>query len=117
VIIFPAGYGCLYYFDRLGWVGRESFGRLSHVAPEDVPSPLYVTARIVRGAHWAVYFTDTSPGNPEPELEAFLRTTYARAQLGAGFEIFDLTHPAASPPPPAPTVEGETDEAATGGAG
>jgi 4-amino-4-deoxy-L-arabinose transferase-like glycosyltransferase len=115
VIILPPGYGCLYYFDRPGWVGRESMGRAeSKVAPSDRPTPLYITSRIPRGAHWAVYFTDAGAGGARPDLEAFLRATYRLAQTGAGFEILDLTRPAdPSPPPPPNTIAAPEEDQAT----
>ena len=71
----------------------------AEVAREDIPRPLYVTSRLARGARWAVYFTDGGPG-ARPGLEAYLRTTYWRAQTGDGFELFDLSQPASQPPPP-----------------
>jgi hypothetical protein len=101
VVIFPPGYGCLYYFHRPGWVGREFLGRApAEVAAEDIPGPLYVTSRISRGAHWAVYFTTAGPG-ARNDLEGYLRTTYYRAAVGAedSYEIFDLSKPATTPPP------------------
>lgn len=111
VIVFPPGYGCLYYFDRPGWVGRESMGRSkATVAPEDLPGPLYVTSRVSRGARWAVYFTDTSPGGARPDLEAFLRSRYSLAERRDGFEIFDLSRPA-PPPPVAPGTYDAAGEA------
>ncbi len=111
VLIFPPGYGCLYYFHRPGWVGREFLGRsASEVPPEDIPSALYVKNRIARGARWAVYFTAAGPG-ARPDLEAYLRTTYYRAALGeaGSYQVFDLTRPAAvpAPCPPAGTERGE----------
>lgn len=106
VIIFPPGYGCLYYFHRPGWVGREASGRaLSEVAPEDLPGPRYVTDRRTRGARWAIYFGSTGPG-ARGDLAAYLRTTYRRVLLGEGqaYEIFDLTLPATVPPPCPPVL-------------
>ncbi len=101
VIIFPPGYGCLYYFHRPGWVGREAMGRSpAETRPEDLPGSLYVTNRIARGARWAVYFASTGPGGRD-DLETYLRTTYRRVLLGEGeaYEVFDLTRPATNPPP------------------
>ena len=112
VIIFPPGYGCLYYFHRPGWVGREAMDRpQSLVAPEDMPGPLYVTNRISRGARWAVYFTSNRPSARE-DLESYLRTTYRRIAVGAGdsYELFDLSAPASSPPPCPPVGSRNADE-------
>jgi hypothetical protein len=106
VIIFPPGYGCLYYFHRPGWVGREAMDRpVAQSAPEDIPGPLYVTNRISRGARWAVYFTSTGPG-ARNDLETYLRTTYRRAAVGEAdsYELFDLALPASSPPPCPPVA-------------
>ncbi len=90
VIIFPPGFGCLYYFNREGWVGREAMGRSpEQVPPEDLPGPLYVTDRLQRGARWAVYFEESGPG-ARPDLRNYLRQHYRRAYRGEGFEIFDL---------------------------
>lgn len=91
VIIFPAGYGCLYYFDRPGWVGREGFGKPPEtVAPEDVPGPEYIDARILRGARWAVYFDVRSP-EAQPHIRQYLRDHFHCASDTDDFQIFDLT--------------------------
>ncbi len=90
VIIFPPGYGCLYYFERSGWVGREGFGKpTNQVAPEDVPGPQYVESRIKRGARWAAYFDSEGPG-ARPDLQEYLAQNYAVAFAGRGYTIYDL---------------------------
>ncbi len=90
VIIFPPGYGCLYYFQRPGWVGREGFGKApSQVAPEDVPGPEYIADRISRGARWAVYFDATGPG-ARPDLQRYLAQNYQLAVAGPSYVIYDL---------------------------
>ncbi len=91
VLIFPAGYGCLYYFDRPGWVGREGFGKpANEVPPEDIPGPDYIDARILRGARWAVYFDFDSAGQ-QPMIQEYLGETFRQAERGPGYTIFDLT--------------------------
>ncbi len=93
VIIFPPGYGCLYYFERPGWVGREGFGKpASEVAAHDVPGPQYVENRIKRGARWAVYFDATGPG-ARPDLQQYLAQNYRVALAGGGYTIYDLAPP------------------------
>lgn len=91
VMLFPAGYGCLYYFDRPGWVGREGFGKApNEVAPEDVPGPDYIQDRIRRGAHWAVYF-DIKDATAQPQIQAYLRQEYRCVSDTPDYQIFDLT--------------------------
>ncbi len=90
VIIFPPGYGCLYYFNRPGWVGREGFGKSpGAVSPADVPGPEYITNRIDRGARWAVYFDTTGPG-ARPDLKQHIEDNYATAFRDEGYTIFRL---------------------------
>jgi len=97
VIVFPPGFGCLYYFERPGWVGREGFGKpRSQVAPEDIPGPTYVTNRIKRGARWAVYFETEGPG-ARPDLKKYLEQTYSVALVKEGYTIYDLSGPGAGP--------------------
>lgn len=91
VIIFPAGYGCLYYFDRPGWVGREGFGKPPEaVAPEDVPGPEYIDDRIRRGARWAVYF-DVKTHEAQPPIQRYLRERFECVSDRDEYQIFDLT--------------------------
>ncbi len=91
VIIFPPGYGCLYYFERPGWVGREGFGKSrGAVPPEDIPGPQYVTNRRQRGARWAVYFDTDGPGT-RPDLKEHLEDSYVTAFRGEGYTIYELT--------------------------
>ena len=91
VILFPPGYGALYYFDRPGWVGREGMGKPEgQVAPADVPGPLYISTRIGRGARWAVYFLGGGAGE-RPDLEQYLQVHFRLAAQSEGYEIFDLT--------------------------
>jgi len=97
VIVFPPGFGCLYYFERPGWVGREGFGKPpSQVAPEDIPGPEYVTNRIKRGARWAVYFETEGPG-VRPDLKRYLEQTYSVALTTKGYTIYELSAPKSSP--------------------
>ncbi len=99
VIIFPPGYGCLYYFERPGWVGREGMGKPpAQVAAEDKPSPLYIEDRIRRGARWAVYF-DVASQERRPDLQSYLRHNFATVYEAAEFQIFDLRLPIHWPPP------------------
>ncbi len=98
VIIFPPGYGCLYYFQRPGWVGRETFGKppwrlrmMTKVSPHDFPGPLYVENRRERGARWTVYFDDISPGGARPDLKHYLEDNYAAAFRSEGYTIYDLS--------------------------
>ncbi len=96
VIIFPPGYGCLYYFNRPGWVGREGMGKPpSQVAAVDVPGPLYINDRIKRGARWAVYFIVTGQER-RPDLQKYLQQNFATVCETAAFEIFDLQKPLAA---------------------
>lgn len=126
VIIFPPGYGCLTYFDRPGWVGREGMGKPSRqVAAVDVPGPEYVEARIKRspGARWAVCFT---PGDltAKPALHDYLRSKYLAAETVPQYTIFDLSKPAAAgpasprraaaPPPPALPPPEQTEAGSAG---
>lgn len=102
-IIFPAGYGCQYYFSRPGWCGREGFGKSpSEVPPEDTPGPSYIDDRIERGAGWAVYFDFDTTG-AEPAVQQYLKDTYRLAADGAGYEIFDLSTGPEGPSPPQST--------------
>ncbi len=97
VIIFPPGFGCLYYFERPGWVGREGFGKPpDQVAPEDIPGPQYVTNRIKRGARWAVYFETEGPG-ARPDLKRYLAQTYSVVLAKEGYTIYDLSAPSSEP--------------------
>lgn len=102
VIIFPAGYGCLFYFGRPGWVGREGFGKPeSQVPAEDVPGPDYIDARILRGAKWAVYL-DAKDATGQPLIQQYLRDHFATRADENGYQIFDLTRtPAGEPYQPA----------------
>lgn len=108
VIMFPAGYGCLYYFDRPGWVGREGFGKPpGTVAPEDVPSPEYIDARIKRGAAWAVYIKPDDH-TAQPVVHKYLRDTFRSVTEDVGYHIFDLSQtrqgrPYVPAPPDGPT--------------
>ncbi len=92
VIIMPPGFGCLYYFHRPGWVGREAMGKPPEwiKRPEDVPGPLYIEDRIRRGARWAVYFK-APPRIAAPEIERYLRSHFAIAAETGDYIIFDLT--------------------------
>jgi len=93
VIVFPPGFGCLYYFERPGWVGREGFGKPpAQVAPEDIPGPGYVANRIKRGARWVVYFETEGPG-AKPDLKRYLEQTYSVVLAKEGYTIYDLSAP------------------------
>lgn len=95
VIIFPPGFGCLYYFARPGWVGRESKGKPPGAVPaHDVPGPEYVENRRQREARWAVYFEVSGPG-AWPDLRQYLQASYGMAFIGDGFTIYDLSELAA----------------------
>ncbi len=97
-MIFPAGYGCLYYFDRPGWVGREGFGKsASTVPPEDAPGPAYIDSRIRRGGKWAVYFKVTDH-TAQPLIQEYLEDTFECAREDATFQIFDLSRTADGSP-------------------
>lgn len=91
VIIMPPGYGCLYYFRRPGWVGRESMGKPPEWirSPEDIPSPRYIEARIERGARWAVYFRALAHED-RPEILRYLARNFTIAKMDKDFLIFDL---------------------------
>lgn len=90
VIIFPAGYGCLYYFERPGWVGREGFGKPPGSVPaEDVPGPEYIDSRIKRGAKWAVYF-DPKDDTAQPLIQQYLRATFKCVSDTPDYQIFQL---------------------------
>ena len=97
VIVFPPGFGCLYYFERPGWVGREGFGKPpAQVASEDIPGPGYVTNRIKRGARWVLYFETEGPG-ARPVLKKYLEQTYSVALAKEGYTIYDLSAPKSGP--------------------
>jgi len=92
VIVMPPGYGCLHYFHRPGWVGREAMGKPPEwvSSPADVPGPEYIEDRIRRGARWAVYFS--APANEDnPGVRRYLRRSFVAAQRGPDFTIFDLS--------------------------
>lgn len=98
VIIFPAGYGCLFYFDRPGWVGREGFGKApNEVASEDIPGPDYIDARILRGARWAVYL-DAKDATSQPLMQQYLRDHFQIRADEGDYQIFDLTRTPAGLP-------------------
>jgi hypothetical protein len=92
VIIFPPGYGCLYYFHRPGWVGREAMGKPQAwiKSPADIPGPAYIEARIRRGARWAVYFA-APPHEARPDLLQYLRQHFALVWRDPDFYIFSLS--------------------------
>ncbi len=92
VVIMPPGYGCLYYFRRPGWVGREAMGKPPAwvKSPADVPGPRYIEDRIERGARWAVYFK-APPNEAHPEIRRYLREHFATISNEKGFLIFDLS--------------------------
>jgi hypothetical protein len=92
VIIYPPGYGCLYYFNRPGWVGREGMGKpVGAVPAEDEPAnPEYADSRIRRGARWAVSFTPKD-GVQSPLLHKYLSEQFGVATECADYTIFDLS--------------------------
>jgi hypothetical protein len=92
-IIFPPGYGCLYYFDRKGWCGREGLGRPPEsVKPQDVPGPVYIEYRRGYGAQWAVYF-DVQNQEGRPDLRAYLDAHYPAVVARQDYHIYDLSKP------------------------
>ena len=122
VIIFPPGYGCLYYFDRKGWCARESLGRPPEaVKPQDLPGPVYIEHRRGRGAAWAVYF-EVSSQERRPDLRAYLDANYPAVVAKPEYLIYDLAKPlrgahgSARPPESAPANSSHPDDAAEGDA-
>jgi hypothetical protein len=92
VIVMPPGYGCLYYFHRPGWVGREHMGKPPQWirSTGDVPGPEYIEDRMRRGARWAVYF-NAPPNEAAPGIYGYLASHFSVALKDPDFTIFDLT--------------------------
>ena len=88
VIVYPAGYNCLYYLDRQGWCGRDLDRDYNMAA---VSSPEYVTERVARGAKYCVVFTAPNPIEfRDTKIEAYLARSYRRVARGEGFEVYRL---------------------------
>jgi len=88
VIVYPAGYNCLYYLQRPGWCGRD-VGRSYDMGAARRPE--YLTQRIARGARFCLIFTDPRPADfRDRTTEAYLAAHFPRVCHETGFDIYRL---------------------------
>ena len=88
IVVYPAGYNCLYYLGRDGWCGRDK------VYPAVEPAhgnPDYITERVRRGARYCVILTGgIYEGSRDLVVEEYLAREAACLYEDPAFAIYRI---------------------------
>jgi hypothetical protein len=92
IIVYPAGYNCLYYLNRDGWCGRD----VRFPTPWEAPgNPRYIEDRVKRGAKFCVIFTgSTSATTRDTVVESYLADAADRVYHDPDFDVYRLNQDA-----------------------